>query len=100
MLIWYGLKMVLLIVAFAGFRLAEARQVTPALPLWNPGQEQSNKTDWLIQSAGYTAGIYQTADRQDIFDGTWDQTPSMGWGFVPPHQIPGRLTGGRPRTTF
>jgi hypothetical protein len=22
-------------------------------------------------------------NRQNIFDGTWDQTPSMGWGFVP-----------------
>lgn len=22
-------------------------------------------------------------NRQNIFDGTWDKTPSMGWGFVP-----------------
>lgn len=28
-------------------------------------------------------------NRQNIFDGTWDKTPSMGWGFVPLTQYEG-----------
>ena len=28
-------------------------------------------------------------NRQNIFDGTWDKTPSMGWGFVPLTQYQG-----------
>jgi len=28
-------------------------------------------------------------NRQNIFDGTWDKTPSMGWGFVPLTQYHG-----------
>lgn len=65
-LVGYGLKMILLILVFTGFRVAEARQTLPVLPLWSPEKQEHNKMDWLIQSASYVAGIYQTADRQEL----------------------------------
>lgn len=34
-------------------------------------------------------------NRQNIYDGTWEKTPSMGWGFVPLTQYQG---GGAPAT--
>jgi hypothetical protein len=55
-----------------------------------------NAPDWYFLDGtnkiglGYREGNFSLSrdqqkilNRQNIFDGTWDKTPSMGWGFVP-----------------
>ncbi len=42
------------------------------------------ETDWSLPRAQQ-----EIIERQNIFDGTWDKTPSMGWMFVPLTQYHG-----------
>jgi len=55
-----------------------------------------NAPDWYFLDGTHKTGIgyrevnfslprenQQILNRQNIFDGTWEKTPSMGWGFVP-----------------
>jgi len=55
-----------------------------------------NIPDWYFLSGGNKTGMgyrevnwslprehQETIERQNIFDGTWEKTPSMGWMFVP-----------------
>ncbi len=55
-----------------------------------------NAPDWYFLDGTHKIGLgyrevnfslpreeQQILNRQNIFDGTWEKTPSMGWGFVP-----------------
>ena len=42
------------------------------------------ETDWSLPRA-----YQEIIERQNVFDGTWDKTPSMGWMFVPLTQYHG-----------
>lgn len=55
-----------------------------------------NAPDWYFLDGTHKTGIgyrevnfslpresQQILNRQNVFDGTWEKTPSMGWGFVP-----------------
>lgn len=55
-----------------------------------------NAPDWYFLDGSHKTGLgyrevnfslsraqQKILNRQNIYDGTWDKTPSMGWGFVP-----------------
>jgi hypothetical protein len=61
-----------------------------------------NIPDWYFLNGGTKTGMgyretnwslpreyHEIIERQNIFDGTWDKTPSMGWMFVPLTQYHG-----------
>ena len=61
-----------------------------------------NAPDWYFLDGTHKIGIgyrevnfslsreqQKILNRQNIFDGTWEKTPSMGWGFVPLTQYQG-----------
>ena len=69
-----------------------------------------NMPDWYFLNGGSKTGMgyretnwslpreYQEIiERQNIFDGTWEKTPSMGWMFVPLTEYQGG--GPRPRSS-
>ncbi len=50
------------------------------------------ETNWSLPRAQQ-----EIIERQNIFDGTWEKTPSMGWMFVPLTRISRRRRGGHDR---
>ena len=69
-----------------------------------------NIPDWYFLTGGNKTGMgyretnwslpraqQEIIERQNIFDGTWEKTPRMGWMFVPLTAVPRRRRGGHHR---
>lgn len=78
------------------YEWCRARGVYLNIPDWyflNGGSKTGmgyRETDWSLPRA-----YQEIIERQNIFDGTWEKTPSMGWMFVPLTEYQG---GGAPAT--